>query len=86
MIVVHETADDATIWEEINYEKNTYEDAFVHAFVDGNNIIVISNTDHEAWGLDIQQMDEPFNLNKLRLPEQVTLRRKFQMRHTLQPI
>lgn len=54
MIVVHETADDATIWEEINYEKNTYEDAFVHAFVhafvDGNNIIVISNTDHEAWG------------------------------------
>lgn len=46
MIVVHETADDATIWEEINYEKNTYEDAFV----DGNNIIVISNTDHEAWG------------------------------------
>ena len=23
MIVVHETADDATIWEEINYEKNT---------------------------------------------------------------
>ena len=48
MIVVHETADDATIWEEINYEKNTYEDAFVHAFVDGNNIIVISNTDHEG--------------------------------------
>ncbi|MGY0272947.1 hypothetical protein ACW18T_04860, partial [Limosilactobacillus fermentum] len=35
MIVVHETADD-DIWEEINYEKNTYEDAFVHAFIDGN--------------------------------------------------
>ena len=53
MVVVHETANSDvkdTIWSEINYEKNHYTDAFVHAFVDDNNIIQISNTDHEAWG------------------------------------
>ena len=51
MVVVHETANpNDSIWGEINFEKNHYDDAFVHAFVDGNNIIQISNTDHEAWG------------------------------------
>lgn len=51
MVVVHETANpNDSIWGEINYEKNNYENAFVHAFVDGNNIIEISSTDREAWG------------------------------------
>ncbi|KEQ19985.1 hypothetical protein HF82_08250 [Limosilactobacillus reuteri] len=51
MIIVHETANpNDSIWGEINYEKQHYNDAFVHAFVDANNIIQISNTDHEAWG------------------------------------
>ena len=51
MIVVHETANrNDSIWGEINFERATYENAFVHAFVDANNIIQISNTDHEAWG------------------------------------
>lgn len=51
MVVVHETANpNDSIWGEINYEKNTYNHAFVHAFVDGNNIIEISPTDREAWG------------------------------------
>lgn len=51
MIVVHETANpNDSIWGEINYEKSNYNSAFVHAFVDNNSIIQISNTDHEAWG------------------------------------
>ncbi|MCC6097544.1 peptidoglycan recognition family protein [Limosilactobacillus sp.] len=51
MIVVHETANpNDSIWGEINYEKSNYNSAFVHAFVDSNSIIQISNTDHEAWG------------------------------------
>ncbi|MCD7134820.1 N-acetylmuramoyl-L-alanine amidase, partial [Limosilactobacillus rudii] len=51
MVVVHETANpNDSIWGEINYEKQHYDSAFVHAFVDDNNIIQISDTDHEAWG------------------------------------
>ena len=51
MIVVHETANpNDSIQGEINYEHNHYNEAFVHAFVDANNIIQISPTDHEAWG------------------------------------
>ena len=51
MVIVHETANpNDSIWGEINYEKQHYNSAFVHAFVDANNIIQISNTDHEAWG------------------------------------
>ena len=47
MIVVHETANpNDSIWGEINYEKSNYNSAFVHAFVDSNSIIQISNTDH----------------------------------------
>lgn len=51
MVVVHETANpNDSIWGEINYERDHYDNAFVHAFVDGNNIIEISPTDREAWG------------------------------------
>ncbi|MCC4421732.1 N-acetylmuramoyl-L-alanine amidase, partial [Limosilactobacillus reuteri] len=51
MIIVHETANpNDSIQGEINFERNNYSSAFVHAFVDANNIIQISNTDHEAWG------------------------------------
>ena len=51
MVVVHETANpNDSIWGEINYEKAHYNNAFVHAFVDGDQIIEISPTDHEAWG------------------------------------
>lgn len=51
MVVVHETANPSSnIWSEINYMKNNYDSAFVHAFVDGDNIVVISSTDREAWG------------------------------------
>ncbi len=50
MVVVHETANpNDSIWGEINYEKAHYNNAFVHAFVDGDQIIEISPTDHEAW-------------------------------------
>jgi bifunctional autolysin len=36
-IVVHDTANDnSTIEGEINYMRNNYTNAFVHAFVDGN--------------------------------------------------
>lgn len=51
MVVVHETANpNDSIQGEINFEKTHYNDAFVHAFVDGNQIIEIAPTDQEAWG------------------------------------
>lgn len=51
MVVVHETANpNDSIYGEINFERQSYDNAFVHAFVDGNNIIEISSTDREAWG------------------------------------
>ncbi|MFQ3845250.1 GW dipeptide domain-containing protein [Staphylococcus pseudoxylosus] len=50
-IVMHDTANDnSTITGEINYMKNNYENAFVHAYVDGNRIIETANTDYLAWG------------------------------------
>ena len=51
MVIVHETANpNDSIWGEINYERSHYNGAFVHAFVDADHIVQISNTDHEAWG------------------------------------
>ncbi|WP_409328035.1 GW dipeptide domain-containing protein [Staphylococcus pseudoxylosus] len=50
-IVMHDTANDnSTITGEINYMTNNYENAFVHAYVDGNRIIETANTDYLAWG------------------------------------
>ncbi|WP_210134153.1 GW dipeptide domain-containing protein [Staphylococcus sp. GDY8P119P] len=50
-IVMHDTANDnSTITGEINYMKNNYNSAFVHAYVDGNRIIETANTDYLAWG------------------------------------
>ncbi|RIL38202.1 GW dipeptide domain-containing protein [Staphylococcus equorum] len=50
-IVLHETANDnSTITGEINYMKNNYNSAFVHAYIDGNRIIETANTDYLAWG------------------------------------
>ncbi|UXV31489.1 N-acetylmuramoyl-L-alanine amidase [Mammaliicoccus sciuri] len=50
-IVAHETANpNSTIQGEIAYMKNNYESAFVHAFVDDNNIIEVAPTDYLAWG------------------------------------
>lgn len=51
VMVVHETANpNDSIWGEINYEHNTYQRAFVHAFVDADSIIQIYPTDHECKG------------------------------------
>ncbi|MEJ7219754.1 glucosaminidase domain-containing protein [Staphylococcus gallinarum] len=50
-IVMHDTANDnSTITGEVNYMKNNYNSAFVHAYVDGNRIIETANTDYLAWG------------------------------------
>ncbi|MGW7943595.1 GW dipeptide domain-containing protein [Staphylococcus xylosus] len=50
-IIMHDTANDnSTITGEINYMKNNYQNAFVHAYVDGNRIIETANTDYLAWG------------------------------------
>lgn len=50
-IVAHETANNtSTIWGEVQYMKNNYQNAFVHAFVDDNNIIETAPTDYLAWG------------------------------------
>lgn len=50
-IIVHETANpNDSIEGEINYESTHYNDAFVHAFVDGNRIVEIAPTDRPSWG------------------------------------
>lgn len=51
MVIVHETANpNDSLWGEINYMKDHYNVAFVHAFVDGNQIVEIAPTKYEAWG------------------------------------
>lgn len=51
-IVVHDTANDnSTINGEISYMKNNYQNAFVHAFVDGNRIVETAPTDYLSWGV-----------------------------------
>ncbi|WP_117584596.1 MULTISPECIES: SH3 domain-containing protein [Listeria] len=50
-IVIHETANDnSTITQEINYMTNNWQNAFVHTFVDHNQIIEIHPTDYAVWG------------------------------------
>ncbi|UUY77805.2 GW dipeptide domain-containing protein [Staphylococcus saprophyticus] len=57
-IVMHDTANDnSTITGEINYMKNNYTSAFVHAYVDGDRIIETANTDYLAWGAGAQAND-----------------------------
>lgn len=50
-VVAHETANStSTIRQEINYMTRNHRNAFVHAFVDHNNIIEIHPLDRGAWG------------------------------------
>lgn len=50
-IVIHETANpSSTIQNEITYMRNNWKSAFVHAFVDQNNIIEVAPTQYIAWG------------------------------------
>ncbi|PAF37194.1 hypothetical protein CHH58_10160 [Terribacillus saccharophilus] len=50
-VVAHETANpNSSIRNEIDYMSNHHQNAFVHAFVDGGNIIEIHPTDLGAWG------------------------------------
>ncbi|MCG1009963.1 glucosaminidase domain-containing protein [Salinicoccus sp. ID82-1] len=50
-VVLHETANNnSTIHGEINWMSRNYRNAFVHAFVDKDNIIQVADTDHLAWG------------------------------------
>ncbi|WP_154837953.1 GW dipeptide domain-containing protein [Staphylococcus sp. Marseille-Q1834] len=62
-IVVHDTANDnSTIEGEINYMKNNYQNAFVHAFVDGNRIIETAPTDYLSWGAGPQGNERFINV------------------------
>lgn len=50
-IVIHETANpNSTITNEINYMSKNFENAFVHSFVDSNNITLIHPADYAVWG------------------------------------
>ncbi|SJZ87808.1 Flagellum-specific peptidoglycan hydrolase FlgJ [Pilibacter termitis] len=50
-VIIHETANStSTINGEINYMLNNWSNAFVHEFVDDNNMINIANTDYLSWG------------------------------------
>lgn len=50
-IVIHETANpSSTIWGEIAYMDSHWENAFVHAFVDENNIIETHDPRYGGWG------------------------------------
>ncbi|PNZ33600.1 autolysin [Staphylococcus petrasii] len=62
-IVVHDTANDnSTIEGEINYMKNNYQNAFVHAFVDGDRIIETAPTDYLSWGAGPQGNERYINV------------------------
>lgn len=50
-VVFHWTANDnSTIEGEINYMKNNWKAAFVHAFVNGDKTIEVADTDYKAYG------------------------------------
>ncbi|MDK1725909.1 peptidoglycan recognition protein family protein [Dellaglioa algida] len=50
-VVVHETANpSSTIKNEIAYMKSNYNSAFVHTFIDDNNILNIADTNNMSWG------------------------------------
>src|SRR5699024_8660583 len=50
-VVAHETANEnSNIRQEISFMSRNHQNAFVHAFVDHNNIIEIHPTDLGAWG------------------------------------
>ena len=50
-IVIHETANpNSTIYGEISYMDRNWKNAFVHAFVDQDNIIEIHDPSYGAWG------------------------------------
>ncbi|TDL93386.1 hypothetical protein ERX27_10685 [Macrococcus brunensis] len=50
-VVAHETANPtSTIYGEVAYMKNNWNNAFVHAYVDDNEVIETANTDYLAWG------------------------------------
>ena len=50
-VVAHETANSSsTIRQEISYMSRNHKNAFVHAFVDHENIIEIHPLDYGAWG------------------------------------
>lgn len=50
-VVVHETGNpNSTIFSEISYMKQNYQNAFVHSYVDATRIINIADTDYLAWG------------------------------------
>ncbi|QTQ08934.1 SH3-like domain-containing protein [Macrococcoides canis] len=61
-IVAHETANpNSTIEGEISYMSRNINNAFVHAFVDDNNIIETANTDYLSWGAG--GVSNPRNIN-----------------------
>ncbi|HIV82172.1 MAG TPA: hypothetical protein H9994_05630, partial [Candidatus Salinicoccus merdavium] len=50
-VVLHDVGNEnSTIHGEINYMSENWENAFVHAFVDADNIIQVANTDYLAYG------------------------------------
>ncbi|MCU7557513.1 N-acetylmuramoyl-L-alanine amidase [Macrococcus capreoli] len=67
-IVAHETANPtSTIDGEINYMKNNYENAFVHAFVDDKRIVEVANTDYLSWGAGPQANPRFINVELVRV-------------------
>ena len=50
-VVLHDVGNDnSTIYGEIEYMSRNWENAFVHAFVDADNIIQVADTDYLAYG------------------------------------
>ncbi|MBA3925261.1 peptidoglycan recognition protein family protein [Listeria rustica] len=50
-VVLHSTGDTSRTLEEwIQYEQDTWNNAFVHAFADENSVVEIADTDYIAWG------------------------------------
>lgn len=51
-VVIHDTANDnSTLDGEVNYMYNNYQNAFVHAYVDGSQIRQTAPADYLSWGV-----------------------------------
>ena len=67
-IVAHETANpNSTIEGEISYMSRNINNAFVHAFVDDNNIIETANTDYLSWGAGDVSNSRNINVELVRV-------------------
>lgn len=67
-VILHETANNnSNINGEISYMLRNYNNAFVHEFVDANNIIGIADTDYLSWGAGPRGNSKGIQVEQVRM-------------------